>query len=168
METGGLPLAAQGRSPGTRYTGERRRRFLREASHRRTNEFRALQKELIRYLNDGVFGGGSDGVAAGGHACGHARAHQHHHPGLLGHPLGDPRVEAIIKLLNANVTPCLPLRGSITASGDLVPLSYIAGLITGRENSRAVAPDGTKVDAAKAFKLAGIKHDFFELQPRKG
>ncbi|KAF8633317.1 hypothetical protein AX17_004490 [Amanita inopinata Kibby_2008] len=40
-------------------------------------------------------------------------------------------IDKMNELLKANITPIVPLRGSISASGDLSPLSYIAGTVVG-------------------------------------
>lgn len=63
-------------------------------------------------------------------------------------------------LLKHNVIPVVPVRGSISASGDLSPLSYIAGTLAGEQGIEAWvdSPEGTrvKVSADKALAQHGI------------
>lgn len=40
-------------------------------------------------------------------------------------------IESLHRLIEENVAPCAPLRQSISASGDLGPLAYISGVLTG-------------------------------------
>lgn len=40
-------------------------------------------------------------------------------------------LQALVDFLNNGLIPCVPLRGSISASGDLSPLSYVAAAICG-------------------------------------
>ncbi|MCO5587011.1 hypothetical protein L7F22_040956 [Adiantum nelumboides] len=136
-------------------------------SHRRTNQAVDLQKELIRFLNAGVIGRDIDGCSL---PIKYAKAAMLVRTNTLMQGYSGIRwdiLDAMRKLMCANVIPKIPLRGTITASGDLVPLSYIAGLLTARSNSRAITSEGKEVAAAEGLKIAGIESPF-ELQPKEG
>ena len=46
-------------------------------------------------------------------------------------------LQNIVRLLRSDVIPLVPLRGSISASGDLSPLSYLAGVVQGNPYLKA-------------------------------
>ncbi|WP_299002011.1 histidine ammonia-lyase [uncultured Shewanella sp.] len=69
------------------------------------------------------------------------------------------RLEVIHRLmifLNAGMTPVVYELGSIGASGDLVPLSYIAGAIIGLDDSYQVEYQGNIIDALAALKILNL------------
>ncbi len=60
----------------------------------------------------------------------------------------------MVTLLNKDIIPVIPQLGSVGASGDLTPLSYLAAVIMGKRN---VYYKGKVVPAAEAFKAEGIE-----------
>ncbi|HEY7732751.1 MAG TPA: aromatic amino acid ammonia-lyase [Gaiellaceae bacterium] len=75
-------------------------------------------------------------------------------------------IERFAAFLNAGASPHVYQRGSIGASGDLVPLSYIAGALLGLDRSFLVDHEGETLDALTALERLGLSP--LELEPKEG
>ncbi len=72
-------------------------------------------------------------------------------------------LQTLIALLNKNIVPVVPEEGSVGASGDLTPLSYVAAVIMGERN---VYYKGEIVPALDALKQEGMEP--LRLKPKEG
>jgi len=72
-------------------------------------------------------------------------------------------IETLIALINKNVIPAVPEKGSLGSSGDLAPLSHIALVLLGEGDAYY---EGVLMDSAQALAKAGIKP--IELTSKEG
>ncbi|MBN3562440.1 histidine ammonia-lyase [Aliamphritea spongicola] len=72
-------------------------------------------------------------------------------------------IEALISLLNAEVFPCIPSKGSVGASGDLAPLAHMSAVLLGEGRARY---KGEEISGQAALAIAGIEP--LTLAPKEG
>lgn len=65
-----------------------------------------------------------------------------------------PVIDALIALVNAEVYPHIPLKGSVGASGDLAPLAHMSLVLLGEGKARH---RGQWLDAREALAVAGLE-----------
>ncbi|MGB5346679.1 MAG: histidine ammonia-lyase [Woeseia sp.] len=72
-------------------------------------------------------------------------------------------IDALCALLNHEIYPSIPAKGSVGASGDLAPLAHMAGALLGIGE---VSVDGQVMDAGDALAAAGLQP--ITLAPKEG
>ncbi|MBE1300977.1 MAG: histidine ammonia-lyase [Alteromonadaceae bacterium] len=72
-------------------------------------------------------------------------------------------IEMLIALVNAEVYPCVPQKGSVGASGDLAPLAHMSLPLIGEGHVRY---KGEVISGAAGLKIAGL--DAVNLAPKEG
>lgn len=149
----------------------------------RTDKVKSLQVALQQHQNSGILLPSDKGLPSDTAAQAN---------GLRGHALPVPIVKAMmlircnslirghsgvrlalvkntLTLLNHDMSPVVPLRGSISASGDLMPLSYIVGMLEGSPDIYIHVGDEqnpTFLPAYKALEATGLQP--ISLQAKEG
>ncbi len=74
--------------------------------------------------------------------------------------------EHLVTVLNAGITPVVPCKGSVGASGDLAPLAHLALVLVGEGLATTRESDCTHIDGGQALQAAGIRP--YELAYKEG
>ena len=77
--------------------------------------------------------------------------------------VGVALLEQLVALLQHDLLPLIPAEGSVGASGDLTPLSYVAAVLCGE---REVVFAGRRMPAAEALAAVGLQP--LRLRPKEG
>ena len=72
-------------------------------------------------------------------------------------------IQMLVTLYNGQVYPCIPIKGSVGASGDLAPLAHMSTLLLGEGQARV---KGEEIDAIDALEFCGLKP--ITLAPKEG
>ena len=72
-------------------------------------------------------------------------------------------INALIELVNSQVYPCVPQKGSVGASGDLAPLAHMSTVLLGEGQARH---NGKIISGLEAMKIAGLEP--ITLAPKEG
>ncbi|WP_263080993.1 histidine ammonia-lyase [Endozoicomonas sp. Mp262] len=72
-------------------------------------------------------------------------------------------IESLIILLNHEIYPCIPEKGSVGASGDLAPLAHMSAILLGEGEATY---KGKKIPASEALAIANIEP--LTLGPKEG
>ncbi|GES58224.1 phenylalanine ammonia-lyase [Aspergillus terreus] len=145
----------------------------------RTNDYEALQKALIQHHNAAVVLPSERGLPST-RVLDSLKKHSMPTPVvraamltrcnslIRGHSaVREEVIRHIITLIAHDLTPVVPLRGSISASGDLTPLAYIAGVLEGNPDI-AVECGKTHqiIPANEALARANLRP--LDFQPKEG
>lgn len=115
----------------------------------------AVQTALVRHLNAGfgeVFAADLPRGVMLVRANSLARAMSGVRPQVL---------ELLVDMINHDIVPQVPVRGSVSASGDLMPTSYITAAMSGRQDCK-VLYKGTEMMAPQALQQAGLNPATFQ------
>ncbi len=72
-------------------------------------------------------------------------------------------INALIQLVNAEVYPCIPQKGSVGASGDLAPLAHMSTVLLGEGEA---FHEGQKISGLEGLRMAGLTP--ITLGPKEG
>ncbi|GKZ73875.1 hypothetical protein AnigIFM50267_010814 [Aspergillus niger] len=138
----------------------------------RTKEVVKLQSSLMQHTQSGILS--SSSASTSGSLPRHAMPSSWVRAGMVvrcnstmrGHSaVSLPPIKAMTTLLKEKLTPVVPLRGSVSASGDLMPLAYVAGALEGNPDI-LLEKGGKALPSDRALEDAGIPR--VVLGPKEG